>query len=91
MSDYVSSPKFDPFYFDSTLNAHSTETDNECNIDHIMHCECKYYMRKEDPPSSVSVLSSEVPKLESDRIPILDDVITLDLGRIMLAVLEPAR
>lgn len=43
MSDYVSSLKFDPFYFDSTLNAHSTETDNECNIDHIMHCECKYY------------------------------------------------
>ena len=48
-------------------------------------------MRKEDPPSSVSVLSSEVPKLESDRIPTLDDVITLDLGRIMLAVREPTR
>ena len=44
MSDLnVSSLRFDPLCFDSTLNAHSNVTDTDCNIDNVMKCDCSYF------------------------------------------------
>ena len=44
MSDLnVSSLRFNPLLFDSTLNAHSYETDTDCNIDNVMTCDCSYF------------------------------------------------
>ena len=44
MSDLnVSSLRFNPLLFDSTLNAHSNETDTDCNIDNVMTCDCSYF------------------------------------------------
>ena len=44
MSDLnVSSLTFDPLCFDSTLNAHSSVTDTDCNIDNVMTCDCRYF------------------------------------------------
>lgn len=43
MFDLSSGPKFDPFKFDSTLNPHSTTSDNDCNIDHFQNFHCNYY------------------------------------------------
>ena len=44
MSDInVSSLRFDPLYFDSTLNAHFYGTDTDCNIDNVMTCDCSYF------------------------------------------------
>ena len=39
----VSSLRFDPLSFDSTLNAHSNGTHTDCNIDNVMTRDCIYF------------------------------------------------
>ena len=43
LSNFMLEHKFLPSHFDSVLNPHSHTSDNSCNIDLNLECECKYY------------------------------------------------
>jgi len=44
MPDSLPDIKFDPFRFNSTLNPHSMNSDEDCNIDDIQSTHCDYYL-----------------------------------------------
>ena len=43
LSNFMSDYTFVPSKFDSILNPHSLSSDNSCNIDDNLNCDCKYY------------------------------------------------